>query len=172
MYGKFVPVKEIPLICIVVAVAENGVIGSENRLIWHLPADLKRFKEVTTGFPVIMGRKTFESIGRVLPNRRNIIITRRPGFEVPGAEVAASPEEALNICRNEEKVSIIGGGEIYRYFMPLAHQLYFTRVHHSFEGDTHFPDPGPEWVLKQKEFFPADEKNSYAFTFQKFERKS
>lgn len=160
-----------PLIRIVVAAAENGVIGSDNRLIWHLPADLKRFKEVTVGFPVIMGRKTFESIGRVLPNRRNIIITRQPGFSVPGAETAASPEEALDLCRKEDRVSVIGGGEIYRYFMPLAHELYFTRVHHSFEGDTYFPDPGPEWELKQKEFFPADGKNPYSFSFQVFERR-
>lgn len=159
------------LIRIVVAVSENGVIGSDNRLIWHLPADLKRFKEATTGFPVIMGRKTFESIGRVLPNRRNIVISRKFGLSIPGAEVVQSPEEALILCGSEERVSIIGGGEIYRYFMPIADELYFTRVHHVFDGDTYFPDPGREWECVESTFCASDEKNAHAFTFQRWTRK-
>jgi dihydrofolate reductase len=160
-----------PFIRIVVAVSENGVIGSENRLIWHLPADLKRFREATTGFPVIMGRKTFESIGRVLPNRRNIVISRSSGLVIPGAEVVQSPEDALALCRTEERVSIIGGGEIYRYFLPLADELFFTRVQYVFEGDTYFPDPGSEWECIESTFCAPDEKNAYAFTFQRWERK-
>lgn len=159
------------LIRIVVAVSENGVIGSDNRLIWHLPADLKRFKEATTGFPVIMGRKTFESIGRVLPNRRNIVISRSQGLTIPGAELVQSPEDALALCLGEDRVSVIGGGEIYRYFMPFADELFFTRVHHVFEGDTYFPDPGSEWECVENIFCAPDEKNAYAFTFQRWTRK-
>jgi dihydrofolate reductase len=160
-----------PLIRIVVAVSENGVIGSDNRLIWHLPADLKRFKEVTTGFPVIMGRKTFESIGRVLPNRRNIVISRKSGLVITGADVVRSPEDALDLCGSEDRISIIGGGEIYRYFMPLAHEIFLTRVHHDFAGDTYFPAPGAEWECVESTLCAPDEKNEYGFTFQRWVRK-
>ena len=153
-----------PVIRIVVAVAENGVIGHENGLVWRLPADLKWFKEATVGFPVIMGRKTFESIGRPLPGRRNIVITRDTAYAREGVEVVHSPGEAVSACHGEERVSVIGGGEIYRRFMDSAAELYFTRVHAVFDGDTHFPDPG-------EEFHAPDEKNKYPFSFMIFRKK-
>lgn len=159
------------VIRMVVAAAENGVIGNDNKLIWHLPADLKRFKELTLGFPIIMGRKTFESIGRALPGRRNIVITRDKNFSVEGVERVHSPEEAITICAQEERVSIIGGGEIYRYFMPLAHELFITRVHEHFEGDTYFPELGEDWELSDSEAFAPDEKNKHAFTLLTYRRK-
>lgn len=160
-----------PIIRLVVAVAENGVIGKDNTLIWHLPADLKRFKEVTLGFPIVMGRKTFESIGRPLPGRRNIVITRDASYTREGIETVPSPEAALATCAQEERVSVIGGGEIYRMFMPLAHELYITRVHAPFEGDTYFPEIGPEWEKISDEFYAADEKNKYPFSFEIFRKK-
>lgn len=160
-----------PIIRVVVAAAENGVIGNDNKLIWHLPADLKRFKELTLGFPIIMGRKTFESIGRALPGRRNIVITRDKNFTVEGVERVHSPEMALTVCGDEERVSIIGGGEIYRHFMPLAHELFITRVHENFEGDTYFPEPGEDWELFGSEAFEPDEKNKHAFTLLSYRRK-
>lgn len=160
-----------PLIRLVVAVAQNGVIGRDNGLIWHLPADLKFFKEATTGFPIIMGRKTFESIGRPLPNRRNIVITRDASYAKEGIETVHSPEEALAACKDEKRVSVIGGGEIYRMFMGRAHELYYTKVLADFEGDTHFPEVGPEWELQSREDHAADEKNQFPFSFMIFRKK-
>jgi dihydrofolate reductase len=160
-----------PIIRLVVAVAENGVIGKDNTLIWHLPADLKWFKESTTGFPIIMGRKTFESVGRPLPNRRNIVITRDASYAREGIEVVNSTAEALAICTQEERVSVIGGGEIYRMFMDVADELYLTRVHHSFEGDTYFPGPGGEWKLVSEVKNEPDEKNKFPFSFMVYRKK-
>lgn len=163
--------KKGPLVRLVVAVAENGIIGKDNSLIWHLPADLKWFKEATVGHPILMGRKTFESIGKPLPGRRNIVITRDASFTPPGTETAASPEAALALCTGEERVSVVGGGEIYRRFMEVASELYLTRVHASFEGDTYFPDPGPEWEQVSEEYRTPDEKNKYPFSFMIFRKK-
>lgn len=163
--------KQKPLIRLVVAASENNVIGKDNTLIWHLPADLKRFKEVTVGFPIIMGRKTFESIGRPLPGRRNIIITRDASYSHEGIEVVSSPKEAMAVCANEERVSVIGGGEIYRMFMDLASEIYITRVHANFEGDTYFPAIGNEWEKISEEYFGTDEKNKFPFSFMLFRKK-
>lgn len=160
----------LPLIRIVVAVSENGVIGKDNTLIWWLPADLQWFKKNTIGFPVIMGRKTFESIGRPLPNRKNIILTRDISYTQEGIEVVRSVEEALSICSGEERVSVIGGGEIYRMFLPTADELYLTKVHASFDGDTFFPLPGNEWRLILEERHDSDEKNNVPYSFMVYKR--
>ncbi|HSI91251.1 MAG TPA: dihydrofolate reductase, partial [Adhaeribacter sp.] len=129
------------MIALVVAMAENRVIGKNNQLIWHLPADLKHFKNLTTGHPIIMGRKTFESIGKPLPNRTNIIVTRQEDFSAEGCLVAHSLNEALMMAQQlDSDIFVIGGAEIYRQAMFLADTIYLTEVHHSFDGDTFFPE--------------------------------
>ena len=145
------------------ATSKNRVIGDSNKLIWHLPADLRRFKEITTGNTIVMGRKTFESIGRPLPNRRNIIITRNSEYEVEGCEIVNSLEEALMICNNN--CFIIGGGEIYKQSMEIANQIYLTLVHENFEGDTTFPEIGSEWKMVSSQDFEPDEKNRHSYSF-------
>lgn len=156
-------------ISIIVAVAENGVIGGGNKLLWHIPDDLKRFKQITSGHSVIMGRKTFESIGKPLPNRRNIVISRNPNIDIQGVEVANSLEDALAMTQNETEVFIIGGGEIYKQALPLASKLYLTRVHKKYEGDTDFPEiVEHDWRLVYSE-----EKNPTSgpgYTFEEYER--
>lgn len=151
------------MITIIVATSKNKVIGDSNSLIWHLPADLKRFKELTTGNPIVMGRKTYESIGRPLPNRRNIIITRDVKYDVEGCEVVNSLEEALMICNNN--CFIIGGGEIYKQSMSIADQICLTLVHEDFEGDTEFPEIGSEWKMVTSQDFEPDEKNKHKYSF-------
>ena len=151
------------MVKIIVATSKNKVIGDSNSLIWHLPADLKRFKELTTGNPIVMGRKTYESIGRPLPNRRNIIITRDTKYEVDGCETVNSLEEALMICNNN--CFIIGGGEIYNQSMEIADQIYLTLVHEDFEGDTTFPEIGSEWKMVTSQDFEPDEKNKHKYSF-------
>ena len=151
------------MIKIIVATSKNKVIGDSNSLIWYLPADLKRFKELTTGNPIVMGRKTYESIGRPLPNRRNIIITRDFKYDVEGCEVVNSLEEALMICNNN--CFIIGGGEIYKQSMSIADQIYLTLVHEDFEGDTEFPEIGSEWKMVTSQDFEPDEKNKHKYSF-------
>ncbi len=133
------------MINIIVAVAENGVIGCHNRLIWHISEDLKRFKALTTGHPIIMGRKTYDSIGRPLPGRQNIVISRNPELKIEGCDVVGSLSEAIEIAQGEEKF-VIGGGEIYRQALPLCDRLYLTKVEQSPEGDTFFPEiDSSEW---------------------------
>lgn len=146
------------MISIIVAVAQNGVIGCHNRLIWHISEDLKRFKTLTTGHPVIMGRKTYESIGRPLPNRRNIVVSRNADLTIEGVEVVASLERAIEMCENDDPF-VIGGGEIYRAALPLADRLYLTQVDQSPEGDTFFPNIEPtKWREVARE-----EHNGYRF---------
>lgn len=125
---------------LVAAVAANGIIGAGNRMPWHLPEDLKHFKALTLGHPVIMGRKTHESIGKPLPGRENIVISRKPGLEIPGVSVASSLEAALALCLGEPVVFVIGGGEIYRAALPLADGIVLTEIGQAFDGDTKFPD--------------------------------
>ena len=127
------------MISIIVAVAQNGVIGGGNQLLWHISEDLQRFKRITSGHPVIMGRKTFESLGRPLPNRHNVVITRRKDYTPDGVTVVGSLDEALSLFPEEQEVFITGGGEIYRQAMPVADKLYLTIVCRDYEGDTHFP---------------------------------
>lgn len=156
------------MIKIIVAMSDNRVIGSNNELIWKLSSDLKRFKELTTGHPVVMGRKTYESIGRPLPNRRNIIITRNSEYEVEGCEVVSSLEEALLLTNND--CFIIGGGEIYKQSLEIADKIYLTVVHKDFEGDTTFPELGKEWATIDTKDFEADEKNEYNYSFIEYDR--
>jgi dihydrofolate reductase len=156
------------MIKVIVAISKNRVIGDSNKLIWHIPADLKRFKEVTTGHPIVMGRKTYESIGRPLPNRRNIIITRDNDFQTKGCEVVNSIEEALLLTNNN--CFIIGGGEIYKQTIHLAEQIYMTQVDEEFEGDTNFPELDKSWYVSKREDFQKDEKNPYNYSFIFYER--
>ena len=132
------------MISIIVAVAEGGVIGGGGDLLWHISEDLRRFKQITSGHTVIMGRKTYDSIGRPLPKRRNIVITRNGEWSAEGCERAESLEQAVAMCAGEEEVFIIGGGEIYRQSMSLADKLYLTQVNKPYEGDTYFPEIRPE----------------------------
>ncbi len=153
------------LISLVVAVAANNAIGKNNQLLWHLPADLKHFKQITTGHTVFMGRKTFQSIGKPLPNRRNIVISKSVKA-IAGCEVVPSMEEALLLADKNEEVMVIGGAEIYTLALPKANRIYLTKVHHEFEADTFFPEIDPnQWQETQHEDFPADEKNPFPYSY-------
>ena len=156
------------MIKIIVAMSKNRVIGNNNELIWKLSSDLKRFKELTTGHSVVMGRKTYESIGKPLPNRRNIIITRNLEYQVEGCEIVSSLEEALLLTGSN--CFIIGGGEIYKQSLELADKIYLTLVHQEFEGDTQFPELNKEWAKMERKDFSADEKNEYNYSFIEYER--
>lgn len=159
------------LVSLVVAVSRNGVIGRDGGLPWHISSDLKRFKEITMG-KVIMGRKTWESLPRKpLPGRRNIVITRQPDFAAEGAEVVANAEAAMKLCAGSEEVAVIGGGEIYRLFWPLANRLYLTEVDLDAAGDTTFPSIVPSaWVEVAREFHVAGPRDSAAFTLRVLDR--
>ena len=160
-------------IYIVVAIGENFAIGKNNQLLWHMPADLKFFKQTTSGHTVVMGRKTFASVGKPLPNRRNIVITRDTDLKIEGAEVVNSLDEALEITKTEEKpVFIIGGAEIYRQALPKTETIYLTTIHHTFDADTFFPEINRnEWDVVSSDAHKADEKNKYDYTFEVLKRK-
>lgn len=130
-------------ISLIVAMGENRVIGVENRMPWHLSADLKRFRQITMGKPIIMGRRTHESIGRPLPGRKNIVLTGDPNYRAEGCAVVHNPEEALREAEGGEEAMVIGGSSVYREFLPLADRLYLTLIHRSFPGDTFFPEFDP-----------------------------
>jgi dihydrofolate reductase len=160
------------MISIIVAVAEGGVIGGGGDLLWHISEDLRRFKQITSGHTVIMGRKTYDSIGRPLPKRRNIVITRNGEWSAEGCERADSLEQAVAMCAGEEEVFIIGGGEIYRQSMALADKLYLTQVNKPYEGDTYFPEIRPEeWQEVSRESFERGEKFEHPFEFIDLVRK-
>jgi len=153
------------IVSLIVAVSTNNVIGKNNQLIWHLPADLKHFKQLTTGHTVFMGRKTYDSIGKPLPNRRNVVISRSVD-KIEGCEVAASLEEALQLSQEEKEVFVIGGAEIYRQVLPLAHRIYLTQIHQDFDGDTFFPSIDfQSWQETSREDFSPDEKNPFSYSF-------
>ena len=159
-------------ISIIVAAAENNVIGGNNQLLWRLPNDMKWFKATTTGNTVIMGRKTFDSMGRALPNRRNIIISRNPQLRIEGCEVVASLDNALQLVANEKEVFIIGGGEIYKQAWNKADKLYLTRVHTQKEGDTVIPEiTADQWTEESCEQHPVDDKHPYAYSFIVYRKK-
>ena len=162
-----------PTINIIVAKAENNVIGNKNQLIWHLPNDLKRFKQLTTGHPIIMGRKTFESIGKPLPNRTNIVITRNTVWTAEGIVTVHSLEDAIQLAsRSDSEIFIIGGGNIYQQALKLADVLEVTEVHQDFEGDAHFPEIDlNQWQETFREKHPADEKHSIEYSFVTYIRK-
>jgi len=159
-------------ISIIVATSKNNVIGVNNQLPWHLPADLKYFKSLTNGHSIIMGRKTYDSIGRPLPNRENIIITRDKNYSSVELVIKHSIEEAIQHCNGQEEVFIIGGSEIYGQSIPLANKLYITEVLHDFEGDTFFPEINEqEWKMISSNKFYSDEKHAFDYSFQVWERR-
>ena len=165
------------MITLVVAAAENNIIGRAGQLPWgRLPADLKHFKQLTLGHPVVMGRKTYDSIGRALPGRPNIVVTRQPGWAAGGCEAVPSVLAALDRARElagpAGVVCIIGGGEIYREALPMADVVYLTEVHHSFEGDASFPAlPPAAWREETRARYPADAANPYAYSFVTLRRR-
>lgn len=159
------------MLSIIVAADRNNVIGKDNALIWHLPNDLRFFKEKTTGHAIIMGRKTFESVGKPLPNRRNIIITRNPNFKADGCEVVPSLQAAIALVSEDDETFIVGGEEIYRQALPVTDRVYLTRIDKVFEGDRHFPELGPEWIVVDERDGIVDEKNLHAHSFLVFEKK-
>jgi len=160
------------MIIMIAAVAENNALGKDNNLLWHLPSDFKRFKEITSGHHIIMGRKTFESFPKPLPNRTHVIITRQKKFAHDGCIVVQDIEKAIAVCPMEEDLYIIGGGEIYSQSIHFADQLDITRVHHSFDADVYFPEIDPEiWELTSEIFNPKDEKHLFDYTFQTFVRR-
>lgn len=160
------------MISIIVAVAENNVIGKDNNLLWHIPDDLKRFKRLTIGHTVIMGKKTWESLPkRPLPDRRNVVITDNPGDEFQGAEKALSIKGALAFCRPAEETFIMGGASVYQQFLPLTDRLYLTRVHRTFEGDAYFPQLNLlDWERISKDDYPPDSQNDFGYTYYIFDR--
>lgn len=152
-------------VSIVVAASENNVIGKNNALLWRLPDDLKFFKSVTLGKPVIMGRKTYDSIGRALPGRKNIVISRQQSLAIPGCTVVASLDAAW-AAADAEEVAVIGGAEIYRQALPIANTIYLTRVHANFDGDVFFPAlDAHDWRETRRELHAADERHAWAFSF-------
>ena len=159
-----------PRVTLVVAVADNGVIGRAGDLPWRLPDDLKRFKQTTLGKPILMGRKTWDSIGRPLPGRRNIILSTRPGFTAAGADVFPTLDAALHACAGEPEVMVIGGAEIYRVALPLASRIHLTRVHAAPEGDTFLELPLDGWRELSREDHPADDRHAHAFSFVTLDR--
>lgn len=163
---------------IVVAVASNGVIGSDGNMPWRLSTDLKRFKQITMGRPIIMGRKTFRSIGQALPGRTNIVVTRNPSFSADGVQIANSVEAALSLGQIEARkigadaVCVIGGGEIYRQAFVLADRIFVTHVESAPDGDTRFPDIDPtQWDKEREEIVPAGPKDSAATRYAVYRRK-
>lgn len=160
------------MITVIAAVAENNALGKENQLLWHLPDDFKRFKSLTSGHYIIMGRKTFESFPKPLPNRTHVIISRQANYQPEGCIVVNSLEQAIEACPKTEEVFIIGGGEIYRQSIAVADKLDLTKVHATFEADTHFPEIDlSQWQLVFEEYHPKDERHDFDFTFQTYSRK-
>lgn len=160
------------MISLISAVARNGVIGQSNNLVWHIAEDLRRFKSITTGHPVIMGRKTFESLGRPLPARINVVITRQENYQAGCAMVVHSLQEALALFNPGQETFVIGGGEIYTQSMPLADRLYLTEVDAEYEGDVFFPawDPA-QWDLIEEEYHPRGQEFPHPFTFLVYQRR-
>jgi dihydrofolate reductase len=155
---------------IVVAIAENYAIGKNNQLLWYLPSDLKHFKQITSGHTVIMGRKTYESVGKPLPNRRNIVLSRQV-MHIDGCETASSIDAALALCADEKEVFILGGAEIYRQSINITDRIYLTIVYKEFDGDAFFPEINySEWKETAREDHQPDEKNAIPYSFITLER--
>lgn len=158
-------------VSMIVAASANNVIGAGGGLPWHLSEDLRHFKKITMGKPMIMGRATFESIGKALPGRRSLVLSRQAGYRPQGAEVAASPEAALELAGEAEEVMIIGGGSIYALFLPMTDRIYMTRVHANVEGDTFFPNLDEnEWRIVSSEPLPPTDERPFSISFQTLER--
>lgn len=159
------------MIKLIAALSKNQKIGQNNQMPWHIPEDLEYFKRVTNGHPILMGRKTFESIGRPLPNRRNIILTQNKAYKVEGIEVIHSFKEALSLCENLNEVFIIGGGEIYSLFLPYADELYLTLINQCVEGDTNFPDFKDQFKCIQSTPIKTNSIDNLSFAFTVWTRK-
>ncbi len=159
---------------LIAAVANNNVIGRDNKLLWRVPADLKHFRKLTMGHTMIMGRKTFESIGKVLDGRKTIVVTKQENYDAKGAEVVHSIKQAIQSAKAEKEVFVVGGAEIYAQCIDLylARCMYITRIYANFEGDAFFPDIDEEkWQLEEMEEFDADEKNKYPYAFLRYKKK-
>jgi dihydrofolate reductase len=164
--------KDKPSIAMIVAMSENRVIGKNNALPWHLPADLAFFKKTTLGHPVIMGRKTYQSIGRLLPGRRNLILTRDASFHIDNADIFSSVSEAIASCSNSDKLFIIGGAELFTSTLDIVNDLYITIIHADIEGDTFFPTIDlNQWHQVSSETYPQDDKNAYSMSFIHYQRR-
>ena len=160
------------MIIMIAAVAENNALGKDNDLVWHLPNDFKRFKTLTSGHYIVMGRKTFESFPKPLPNRTHVIITRQKNYKAEGCIIVNSIEKALEICPKNEDTYIIGGGEIYTLSLPFADKIEITKVHHSFDADAYFPTLNEkEWELVQSNHNSKDEKHIYNYTYLTYLKK-
>ncbi|MCD6202512.1 MAG: dihydrofolate reductase [Bacteroidales bacterium] len=159
-------------ISVIVAVAENHAIGKDNKLLWHISNDLKRFKKLTTGHPVIMGKKTYESLPvRPLPGRMNIVLTDVPGEKIEGCVMAYSIEEAIELCPEGEECFVMGGGSVYRQFLPLADKLFLTKVHQTFEADTFFPEiDEKQWKPVSREEITGDDSVPFRYAYLIYER--
>ncbi len=160
-------------ITLVVAAARNNVIGKNNQLLWHLPNDMKYFKNVTWGMPVVMGRKTFESLGKPLAGRKNIVISRNKGLKIEGAVVVENLQDAIFLVKEMDvkEMMVLGGGEIYKLAMPMANRIHLTRVDAAPEGDTVFPEiDNKSWAMVSHDDHPADEKHAYGYSFQVWEK--
>ena len=161
-----------PVITLIVAVADSGVIGRDDTLPWHLPDDLKRFKRLTMGKPILMGRRTFESIGKPLPGRRNIVLTRDPNYRRTGVSVVHDVEGALRAAGTAPEIMVIGGADLYRLFLPRAGRIHLTRVHGDIAGDVMWPELDiREWEEVGREAHDADERHAYALTFEVWEKR-
>lgn len=169
--------KSSPIISLIAALGKDHatvnhcVIGYENRMPWHLSADLRHFKALTMGKPVIMGRKTYQSIGKALPQRTNIVITGDPSFQAPDCQIVHSIEEAMTAADSVAEVMVIGGAKLYAQMLPYAQRLYLTLIHHDFKGDTFFPDWNrKKWQEIAREDCKADDKNDYDYSFVTYKR--
>lgn len=161
------------MLSMIAAAGTNGALGKDNQLLWHLPADLAWFKQTTLGKPVVMGRKTYDSVGRPLPKRRNVVISRNAGLRIIGVEVCHSLDAALILLRDEPEVMIVGGAEIYRMALPLAHRIYLTVVEIAPEADAFFPElPLAEWRLAEEQVMEPDARNALRMRFQTWLRRS
>jgi dihydrofolate reductase len=163
------------ILSLLVAASENNVIGKDNQLPWHLPNDLKYFKNLTWGMPILMGRKTFESIGKPLPGRKSIVITRNTEWKYEGVDVVHSIEDAIQKAESfgVKEIFVIGGAEIFKTSLSKANRIYLTRIHRDFDGDVYFPEvSGDDWSLTSSRFCEADEKNAFNHTYQVWKRKA
>ena len=160
------------MLTLIVAVADNGVIGRDNTLPWHLPDDLKRFKRLTMGKPIVMGRKTFDSIGKPLPGRHNIVVTRDPNYRRDGVTVVHDAEAALHAAGAVPEVMVIGGAELFRTLLPRAGRLHLTRVHGNIDGDVMWPALDErDWTVVERESHSADERHAWPMTFEVWEKR-
>jgi dihydrofolate reductase len=157
-------------IAFVLAFDRKKVIGKDGRLPWRLPDDMKHVREVTTGKPLIMGRRTYESIGRPLPKRTNIVLTRDPAFRPEGVIVARTPDEALTLAGDAPETIVFGGAEVFRHFLPMAERIYLTEVDADVGGDTYFDFGEKDWRVVETKAHPADERHAYPFKFMTLER--